>query len=121
MLLASLSGAGGVLLILGVMLIVLAVLLLGTAVVVTRAAALHVRLDQDGYRIQGRGVVEQGTWSEVVRVTGAADRITLVLQSERRVQLLVPRAVRAELDALSAEIAARLDADRGYGRPVPNA
>mgnify|MGYP000966872978 FL=1 len=48
------------------------------------------------------------------RVTRGSDRMTLHRKDGTRVQLVVARGAHADLDALGADIARRLDANRGY-------
>ncbi len=114
-LMAQLLEANLPLLVVGLVVIGLGFALLGAAVWVARAARVHVVLDEEGYVLQGRDLTETGKWSDVGRVTRGNDRITLHHKDGTRVQLLVARSASADLDALGADIAQRLDANRGYG------
>lgn len=99
----------------GLVVLGLGVVLFGVSFWVARATRVEVVLDEQGYAIQGRDTAQSGRWADVRRVTRAADRISLFRADGTRVQLVVPRGRPADLDALGADIARRLDADRGYG------
>lgn len=114
-LMAQLIDANPLLLVIGLVVIGFGFALLGGVAWVTRAARVRVVLDEDGYAIEGRGTTETGKWSDVGRVTRGNDRITLHHKDGTRVQLVVARSASADLDALGADIAQHLDADRGYG------
>ena len=101
---------------LGVVGVVLGLALFAAAWFVARSMRVEVVLDDDGYRLAGPGRVEQGTWAGIGKVTLGASRITLHRKDGVRVQLVVARGGRADLDALGHDVAARLDADRGYTR-----
>ena len=101
---------------LGVVGVVLGLALFAAAWLLARSMRVEVVLDDDGYRLAGPGRVERGTWAGIVKVTLGASRITLHRKDGARVQLVVARGGRADMDALGQDIAARLDADRGYTR-----
>jgi len=100
--------------VIGLLALVLGAALFGASWWVARAARMQVVLDEDGYAIQGRDSAQEGRWADVRRVTSAAGRITLFLADGTRVLLAVPRGRRDDLDALGADIARRLDQNRGY-------
>lgn len=89
------------------------------AVWTARSRRVAVVLDEDGYEIRADGAGHSGRWANVARVTQGRDRITLHQRDGSRVQLVVVRGGSADLDALGADIASRLDADRGYGSRPP--
>lgn len=99
----------------GLVVLGLGVVLFGVSFWVARAMRVEVVLDEAGYAFQGRDSAQSGRWADVRRVTRGADRISLFRADGTRVQLVVPRGRPADLDALGADIARRLDADRGYG------
>lgn len=80
-----------------------------------RSMSVDVVLDDHGYRIQGPRISEVGTWGEIGRVTRGDGRITIHRKDGSLAQLVVARGGTADLDALGADFAVRLDADRGYG------
>lgn len=98
----------------GALALVLGAGLFGASWWVARAARMQVVLDEDGYAIQGRDSAQAGRWADVRRVTSASGRITLFLADGNRVLLAVPRGRHDDLDALGADIARRLDQNRGY-------
>ena len=80
-----------------------------------RTMSVEVVLDDRGYRIQGPRVSEVGTWGEIGRVTRGDGWITIHRKDGSLAQLVVAPGGTADLDALGADFAHRLDADRGYG------
>ena len=102
------------LLVIGLVVIALGFALFGVSTWVARAMRVHVILDEDGYVLQGRDTTESGRWSDVGRVTRGSNRMTRHRKDGTRVQLVVARGAHADLDALGADIARRLDANRGY-------
>jgi hypothetical protein len=99
---------------LGVIALLVGLALFVAAWLLARSMRVEVVLDEDGYRVEGPAKGEKGTWAEVGKVTLGVDRITLHRLDGARVQLVVAHGGRADLDALGRDIAARLDADRGY-------
>lgn len=98
----------------------LVVLLTGLALYVAawwlaRTMSVKVVLDDHGYQIQGPRISEAGTWGEIGRVTRGDGRITIHRKDGSLAQLMVAPSGTADLDALGADLAHRLDADRGYG------
>lgn len=83
--------------------------------VVARSLRVEVVLDDQGYRIRGPRIAETGSWGDIGRVTRGDNRITIHHKDGTLAQLLVSRSGTADLDALGADFARRLDADRGYG------
>lgn len=100
--------------VLGVVLVVLGATLGAWALLAARRMRVRVLLDDTGFRVEGPGQQRSGSWAEITRVTRAAGRITLHQGEEQRVHLVVPRGGSADLDALAADIAHRMDASRGY-------
>ncbi len=96
--------------------VVLGLALFVAAWFLARSMRVEVVLDDNGYRLAGPGRPEQGTWAEVGRVTRGERGITLHRKDGTRLQLVVARGGVADLDALGADIAARLDENRGYSR-----
>jgi Na+/melibiose symporter-like transporter len=101
---------------LGVVGVVLGLVLFAAAWLLARSMRVEVVLDDDGYRLAGPVSADHGSWSDIGKVTLGASRITLHRKDGSRVQLVVARGGRADLDALGQDIASRLDADRGYTR-----
>jgi len=80
-----------------------------------------VDVDDQGYRIHGPGTDKSGAWREVTKVTTSAggSHLTLYHGQVARTHVLAPvGAGDAEMQALVADIAARLDASRGYGETM---
>jgi hypothetical protein len=98
----------------GVVVVVLGLGLFVASWLVARSMRVQVVLDEAGYRLEGAIRPDGGTWSGITRVTQGSDRLTMLRKDGSRLQLVVARGSRADLDALSADIAARLDDDRGY-------
>jgi hypothetical protein len=115
MLMATVLEANLPLTVLGLVVIGLGLALFGAAEWTARTMRVQVNLDEDGYLIQARTASQAGTWADVVRVTRGQDRITLHHKDGSGVQLVVARGRVEDLDALSSDIATRLDANRGYG------
>jgi Na+/melibiose symporter-like transporter len=101
---------------LGVTGVVLGLILFLAAWLLARSMRVEVVLDTDGYRLAGPGRPEEGTWAEVARVTRSERGITLYRKNGTRLQLMVSRGGVADLDSLGRDIAARLDANRGYSQ-----
>lgn len=100
----------------GVVGLVLGLALFAAAWLLARSMRVEIVLDADGYRLAGPVRPLQGTWAEVGRVTRGNRGITLHRKDGARLQLAVARGAVADLDALGQDIAARLDANRGYSR-----
>jgi hypothetical protein len=115
MLMATLLEAGLPLTVIGLVVIGLGLGLFLASVWISGTMRVEVRLDEDGYAITARTTSQAGKWADVVRVTRGSDRITLHHKDGAGVQLVVARGRTDDLDALSSDIAARLDASRGYG------
>ncbi|MFV0405411.1 MAG: hypothetical protein ACK5LN_01080 [Propioniciclava sp.] len=98
----------------GAVLILFGVGLVGLAVGAAWRHEVTITLTDTGYQIVEPGGARQGTWDTVTRVTGAPGRVTLHQGPENRVVLVVPAERAVELDVVAADIARRLDADRGY-------
>lgn len=101
---------GGVLLLTGLVLLVLALVSL-------RTLALKVRVDDAGYRIVGPDLDVEGRWDEVTKVVQVDDGARLVfhLGEVRRTHLWCPGGAEdPQMQALTRDVARRLDANRGY-------
>lgn len=101
---------------LGVAGVVLGLVLFAAAWLLARSMRVEIVLDDDGYRLVGPVNADHGSWGDIGKVTLGARRITLHRKDGTRVQLVVARGGRADLDALGRDIASRLDDDRGYTR-----
>lgn len=80
---------------------------------------LYVDLDAKGYHIHGAGQERSGTWARVTKaaLTESRSRLTLYHGQVGRTHIVRPGAGDpAEMDALAADIAKHLDADRGYNQ-----
>ncbi|MFV0453288.1 MAG: hypothetical protein ACK5LS_13790, partial [Propioniciclava sp.] len=104
----------GALVVLGIVLIVLGVALLGLAAAAAQRQEVTVVLDEDGYAVVEPAGTRRGRWEEVTRVTGVPGRITLHRSADERVVLVVAVDRSDQLDEVAADIARRLDAQRGY-------
>jgi hypothetical protein len=100
---------------LGWLFLLCAVVLLVTAALSWRAMRVLIELTDEGYLITGPSSREEGRWADVTRVTQTPTTLVLHHGNQRRVQLVSPRGVTAEMVHLSGDIARRLDVDRGYG------
>lgn len=100
------------------------VLALGIALALTATWSmfrmrLYVDLDARGYHIHGAGQDRSGTWADVTRaaLTESRSRLTLYHGQVRRTHIVRPGVGDpAEMDRMAADIAHRLDADRGYSQ-----
>lgn len=101
---------------LGVAGLTIGLALFAAALLLARSMRVEILLDEVGYRLKSPVRADGGTWSEVSLVTRGASRITLHRKDGTRLQLVVARGGRADLDALGRDIASRLDADRGYSQ-----
>lgn len=115
LLMAGLVEAGLPLVVVGLVVVGLGLALSVGAVWTARVRRASVELDDTGYVIRAGEIGHAGAWANVARVTRGRDRITLHLKDGKRLQLVVARAAAGNLDVLGADIARRLDADRGYG------
>ena len=108
--------------------LVLCILVLAAGVLLCLAAVWSmwrmrtmVEVTDDGYTIRTPGAVRSGRWDEVTKVTQATNgaHITLYHGQVTRTHILSPGNVAtAEMEALGAEIARRMDANR-YGTIDP--
>lgn len=101
---------------LGIVVLVAGLALFVSAWLLARLMRVEIVLDERGYRLVGPGKAESASWAEISRVTRGDSRITMHRKDGTRVQLVVARGGRTDLDALGDDIASRLDADRGYSR-----
>jgi hypothetical protein len=98
----------------GLVVLAASLALVFVALASTRRGGVRVELDSDGLRVAGSAGPEQITWADVVKVTRAPGRISLQRRDGSRISLVVPRGGGGDLDALGADVARHLDADRGY-------
>ncbi|AZZ41097.1 hypothetical protein C0Z11_00990 [Acidipropionibacterium jensenii] len=80
---------------------------------------LYVDLDTTGYRIHGAGQDRSGRWADVTRaaLTESRSRLTLYHGQVGRTHIVRPGVGDPrEMDELAADVARRLDADRGYSQ-----
>jgi len=78
---------------------------------------VFVRLDDSGYTIEGPGLHKTGAWAEVTKVTTQREGAHLTLHHGEvaRTHIICPRGVSdPQMQALTADVIARMDADRGY-------
>lgn len=101
---------------LGVAGLVIGLALFLAAWLLARSMRVEIVLDQAGYRLVGPVRSDGGAWTDVTKVTRGPDRITMHRKDGTRLQLVVTRGGRADLDALGEDIASRLDTDRGYSQ-----
>ncbi len=80
-----------------------------------RRARVQVTLDDSGIRLDGPGGTSTIEWADVSRVSRAPDRIVLYAKDGGVTDLVAPTSSRADLDAIGADMARHLDANRGYG------
>lgn len=99
----------------GLVFLAIGLLLLAISIGVARRPGAAVVLDERGFRVVGPQGARAGTWDDIIRVSRATGRIILYRRDGGRVSLVVPKGGSADLNALGADIAARLDANRGYG------
>lgn len=100
------------------------VLALGIALALTATWSmfrmrLYVDLDAKGYHIHGAGQDRSGKWADVTRaaLTESRSRLTLYHGQVGRTHIVRPGVGDpAEMDRMAADIAHRLDADRGYSQ-----
>ena len=100
---------------LGVGVLVLSLGLIVLAFVARARMAVTVELSDEGYLVREPGGVRQGSWGEVTKVTEAPGRLTFHSGDEQRFHL-VSQAGSGELERIAAEVARRLDVNRGYGQ-----
>ncbi|HRA05394.1 MAG TPA: hypothetical protein PKV13_02095 [Propionicimonas sp.] len=103
-----------VLALVGSLALLLGVALFVASLAMARSMSVDVVLDDVGYRVSGPGTEETGRWADISRVTRADGTLTLRRLDGTALHLVVSRSSVADLDALGADIARRLDADRGY-------
>lgn len=103
------------LVVLGALLLVAGVGLLVMALVSMNRFAARFTLTDDGYRLVGPGVEHSGEWADVSKVTQSQEgsHVTIYHGAVRRTHLLFPGGDRAQIDAVLADIRARLQAAKG--------
>ncbi len=80
---------------------------------------LYVDLDAEGYHIHGAGQDRRGSWAKVTKaaLTETRSRLTLYHGQVGRTHIVRPGVGDPqEMDDLAADVARRLDADRGYSQ-----
>lgn len=80
---------------------------------------LFVDLDAEGYHIHGAGQDRRGRWADVTKaaLTETRSRLTLYHGQVKRTHIVRPGVGDPkEMDDLAADVARRLDADRGYSQ-----
>ncbi len=100
---------------LGVVVLVLSVALVVLAFVARSRMAVTVEITDDGYVVREPGGVREGRWADVTKVTEAPGRLTFHSGDDRRFHLMAPGGS-GDLDRIAAEVARRLDVQRGYGQ-----
>ena len=118
LLMSHLQGWHLALMLIGTLALLLGVGLLAASLAMARSMSVDVVLDSEGYRVQGGGTNETGRWADVSRVTMSDGQLTLYGVDGSALRLMLARSSVADLDALGADIAKRLDADRGYRQPT---
>ena len=103
------------LVVLGALLLVAGVGLLVMALVSMNRVAARFTLTDDGYRLVGPGVEHSGEWADVSKVTQSQEgsHVTIYHGAVRRTHLLFPGGDRAQIDAVLADIRARLQTAKG--------
>lgn len=99
-------------------LLLLGLLLAGAGWASIKKMQVHVRLDDDGYRIAGLGNERSGAWRDVTKVTQTTDgrHITIYHGTVARTHLLCPSGTSgSQFKAVLDDIARRLDKAYGYG------
>lgn len=109
--------ANGVLMTLAVLLVVVGVVLVGAGMVSMQRLRSFVDLTDEGWTVRTPGRSRSGTWAEVTKVTSSMEgaHLTLYLGRIERTHILAPGNIASdEMNALAADIATRLDRNRGY-------
>lgn len=104
--------------VLGVVAMVLGAVLAVAALLVHRRLSTTLTLGAEAYTIRRSGVTDTHRWADVAEVGRDPGGLVFRTRAGGRHLLVIPSGRRsAELDDISAEVAARLDDDRGY-RPL---
>ena len=103
----------------GIVLLGLGVGLAVAALILTARARTVIRADDQQLTVLRSGRSESARWASIGEVLLVGPRLTLRDQQGRTALVVLNRRARTDpaFVALSAEIARRLDADRGYGAP----
>jgi hypothetical protein len=109
--LAGWPAASGV----GWVLVVVGLALFAAAWLVARRARVQVMIDDAGCSVEGPDGVSRLDWADVSRVARASGRLVLYSRDGVVTELVAPTSSRADLDAIGADMARHLDANRGYG------
>lgn len=98
--------------VLGVILLLAGVALAGLAYWTMRATSVTLTLDDDGYRLTGRGSDHSGSWLEVNQVTQSESglHITIYHGPERRTHVVFSQT--DQIDAVVDDLRTRLKASR---------
>lgn len=100
----------------GVVVLAAGLVLLAAGTFSMRAREVTLTLSEDGYELASIAGVESGHWRDVTRVTQTLDRRQITIfegDDVRRHLLFAPGAARPD-ERLIADLAARLDAAKGY-------
>lgn len=98
----------------GIVLLALGVALAIVGIAAARRQSAAVVLDKRGFRVESPNGSHTGEWADIIKVTRSTGRITLHRRDGSQVAMVVPRGGSGDLGALGADIAARLNASRGY-------
>jgi len=99
----------------GWVLVLVGLVLFVAAWVAARRARVHVSIDDVGCSVEGPDGVSRLDWADVSRVARASGRLVVYSRSGIVTELVAPASSRADLDAIGADMARHLDANRGYG------
>lgn len=112
--LALANGWSVVVSVLGGLLLAAGVALLVVAYLSMQRLAVHLTLDEDGYRLVGPSTRHEGRWADVSKVTQSEDgvHVTIYHGSVRRTHLLFSRDDDV-LESVLDDVRARLQAARG--------
>ncbi len=113
--LAAATAASQVWMWLSAVVLLFGVLLLLTALTSMRRLRTYVELTDDGWEVRAPGSTSRGPWQDVSKVTIATDgvRLTLHHSDGRRTHIVAPGPT-DEMQVMASDVAARLDASRGY-------
>lgn len=100
----------------GIVLVVLGVLLMIVGFVAMRVRRSTVLFTARGYRLDGPGGTQSGTWQGVIRVTRnhRDRRLTIYGKKNARTQLVFTPGAGAQFEEMLDDLVRRLDAAKGY-------
>jgi hypothetical protein len=99
----------------GWILVFVGLALFAAAWVTARRARVQVSIDDAGCSVEGPDGISRLDWADVSRVARASGRLVLYSRDGIVTELIAPASSRADLDAIGADMARHLDANRGYG------